>query len=549
MDKYLLKNDLPIVLTRPGLLNEGSVPAAGTGTTGTGSAAGAATARITPLEEDLYWNGQKVEVQFVEEKADDSSQPSYYRMRNAGSSDPWKRVDINELSNHPPDTPEVPPPEPPPSSEPANTAGAGQAATPPDSPSSDTEGDAIQWDGSTYVYRQSDNARVPYARTQVGSFALEWVKVEGQWVPADPQVYGAEQNPNIPAEGLWDGRSFVTDKNGNRYPVVASFDGVSPDQVYVNGNWVTFSAEKFTRRAPIEPEHEPIESNQAATAVEAEPQPAAGAEGGQPTPAPTPAAEEPAPAGEEPAPAGEQPTSAGEQPAAAAQPATRAASSTAPSVTPQKVESVAGDPEKSFLNRSNDGIERLTDTVNNVDNLAGASENLVSRFGTSGDSGVFRGGALYNGFNVLGNMYTNFGTFQRRQDDRKLMMILQQLLFAIMSGNIDAISTALTFIARRGKQTLLEAAGRTIRAMMAFERQQRAINDQIAQLNPKELGTGYAGRLQNLTNDMNMYSANRQAIVNFLRDVKSMSDELENIAKSWQDVHLQQGRRQMMFSA
>lgn len=232
------------------------------------------------------------------------------------------------------------------------------------------------------------------------------------------------------------------------------------------------------------------------------------------------------------------------------------------------------------LQSFNRGVGNAAATIDNVTGLVDAAGNLVSRFYTPSPVGANPYGAGYGGYGAgygafgaspfggtpgvnpfgggfggLGfnlanmNVATNItlGTSSRREEDRKIMMILQQLLQAIMAGNIDAISTALTFISRQGKQTLLDAAGRTVRAMMSFERQQRLINDKIGDLSQDS--PNYASSLQNLTNEMNMYSANRQAIVNFLRDVKSMSDELENISKSWQDVHLQQGRRQMMWSA
>jgi len=121
------------------------------------------------------------------------------------------------------------------------------------------------------------------------------------------------------------------------------------------------------------------------------------------------------------------------------------------------------------------------------------------------------------------------------------------LMHSIASGNIDAISTALIMIARQGKESLRRTALSAIGALQAYERQQSQVTDMMQNLNA-EGNKNYASQLQSLSSRMNMYSSNRQMIVSLLRDVKSMSDELENMSKSYQDTSLQHAKRQMIFA-
>ncbi len=139
------------------------------------------------------------------------------------------------------------------------------------------------------------------------------------------------------------------------------------------------------------------------------------------------------------------------------------------------------------------------------------------------------------------------GINNQREEERAIKAMINQLMMSIAMGNLDAISTALIMIARQGKNTLIKAAFSMTMALQSQEQQQEVITDQMGQLAGTE--TNYASSLQTLNSDMGRLSNNRQMLVNLLRDVKSMSDELDNMAKSWQDVELQQGRRQMVFTA
>ncbi len=197
----------------------------------------------------------------------------------------------------------------------------------------------------------------------------------------------------------------------------------------------------------------------------------------------------------------------------------------------------------------NQGINAVAGTVHSAANVTDALGRLTrssasippnSGFGYGGFGGGygFGGGFGFGGFGPMG-MMGPVGQQDQREESRKITMLLQMLMHAIQAGNTDAIGTALTFIAMRGKKTLLQAAARTVRAMESFERQQQTINNQMANLNA-EGNRNYQSQMMTLTNDMNVYSSNRQAIVNFLRDVKGMVDELDNMDKSWRDVAIRQ---------
>ncbi|MDO8643423.1 MAG: hypothetical protein Q7S00_00455, partial [bacterium] len=70
--------------------------------------------------------------------------------------------------------------------------------------------------------------------------------------------------------------------------------------------------------------------------------------------------------------------------------------------------------------------------------------------------------------------------------------------------------------------------------LVTYERQQRDINRRIAGLNPKS--ERYQSSLTNLNSDMQLIAANRQMVVNSLREITTTNEELENIAKSYLDV-------------
>ena len=167
--------------------------------------------------------------------------------------------------------------------------------------------------------------------------------------------------------------------------------------------------------------------------------------------------------------------------------------------------------------------------------------------GFAGGFGV-AGGGFGGGFNLaLGGFGQGFGFYDQREQDRKLSYIINMLMFSVAAGNIDAISTALIMIARQGKETLRRTAVSALGALQSYERQQSQVADMMQNLNA-DGNPNYASQLQSLSARMNTYSSNRQMIVSLLRDVKSMTDELESMAKSYQDTSLQHQRRQMIFA-
>lgn len=150
----------------------------------------------------------------------------------------------------------------------------------------------------------------------------------------------------------------------------------------------------------------------------------------------------------------------------------------------------------------------------------------------------FGGGTGFGGGIGFGNFLQTFGqTSDLKSQARKMEMMLDQLLHSLMCGNVDAISSILNLESGRAKITLIGAAYMMVKAMKSYQTQQ---DETVAKME-KLVGDGMSAsnatsEFQTMQNKMNEYSMTRQMIVNNLRDVKTMEEEIENQAKSYYDV-------------
>ncbi len=123
-----------------------------------------------------------------------------------------------------------------------------------------------------------------------------------------------------------------------------------------------------------------------------------------------------------------------------------------------------------------------------------------------------------------------------------------RLMHAIRSGDTDAIGQALTIVGLMSRKTLQKTAMLAIRSMSQLQGKMEDNNNQIAGLN-SDGNPQYASQLQFLSNRMQGYNMDRQAIVSLLRQVKAADDEIWNTDKAWKDVHLRQLRQWSTWNA
>ncbi|MBI1910187.1 MAG: hypothetical protein HYS22_08475 [Deltaproteobacteria bacterium] len=187
-----------------------------------------------------------------------------------------------------------------------------------------------------------------------------------------------------------------------------------------------------------------------------------------------------------------------------------------------------GDGYRGFAQNASYDVNLANDALTGV-NSAIESVGGLMYTASGGSMDIFS--SSYGGSYSLGIMS---GMGETRAQQRKIDKMIQQLLQAIASGNSDAIGWLLILVAAQSKKTMLVAAYTIGKHLVAYEKQQRAINHKIAGLNPK--GEHYQSNLTNLNSDMQMIASNRQMIVNSLREITSTNEELENIAKSYLDV-------------
>lgn len=118
-----------------------------------------------------------------------------------------------------------------------------------------------------------------------------------------------------------------------------------------------------------------------------------------------------------------------------------------------------------------------------------------------------------------------------RSNAKKTDKILKQLLQAALSGNWEAIKTALILLDKRASQITIGMGAQTIKAMQFYEKQMNALSDTLGKI--KQQGNPeFQSKLAQINSQMNIYSMNRQAIANFLRDTLTMREEVANLTHS-----------------
>lgn len=114
-----------------------------------------------------------------------------------------------------------------------------------------------------------------------------------------------------------------------------------------------------------------------------------------------------------------------------------------------------------------------------------------------------------------------------RSETRKTEDAIKKLLRAAMSGNYEAIKTCLILLDKKSSQTVISMGTSTIKAMQSYETQMGELSKSMEKLSTQD--PSYNAKLAKINSDMNMYSMNRQAISNFLRDTMSMREEVGNL--------------------
>ena len=113
-----------------------------------------------------------------------------------------------------------------------------------------------------------------------------------------------------------------------------------------------------------------------------------------------------------------------------------------------------------------------------------------------------------------------------QSESKKTDAQIKKLLQAALSGNWEAIKSALILLDKRASTVVMGIGAQTIKAMQFYEKQTAALSSSLGKLKGKE--PDYNARLAKINSDMNLYSMNRQAISNFLRDAMTMREEIAN---------------------
>lgn len=116
-----------------------------------------------------------------------------------------------------------------------------------------------------------------------------------------------------------------------------------------------------------------------------------------------------------------------------------------------------------------------------------------------------------------------------REDARKTDKQIEQLLRAALSGNWEAVKTALILLDKRASQVMVGMGALTVKSMRSYEKYMAGLSAELQRLTGNE--ADYNAQLASINSEMNMYSMNRQAISNFLRDTMSMAETIQNLTK------------------
>ncbi len=158
----------------------------------------------------------------------------------------------------------------------------------------------------------------------------------------------------------------------------------------------------------------------------------------------------------------------------------------------------------------------------------------INGFGGFGGVG-FSGGGGFGGMD-LSNTGFSIGMMggDTRSRGRAIDAMINQLLAAIMMGNVDMIASAITMCNLKAKTTLIGASMHVIQAMQQYDHNMQNISDQMGRIAGE--GPQASGQLAQANARMNQYSMARQALSNNLRDIMSMIEEMGNLEKSLYDV-------------
>jgi len=117
-----------------------------------------------------------------------------------------------------------------------------------------------------------------------------------------------------------------------------------------------------------------------------------------------------------------------------------------------------------------------------------------------------------------------------KQQSKETDKLIKKLLQAAVAGNWDSVKDALIFLDKRANQIIAGIGAQTIKAMQSYEKQMSQLSGTLGKLKGTE--PDYNAKLAKINSDMNMYSMNRQAITNFLRDTMTMREEIGNLTHS-----------------
>lgn len=117
-----------------------------------------------------------------------------------------------------------------------------------------------------------------------------------------------------------------------------------------------------------------------------------------------------------------------------------------------------------------------------------------------------------------------------KSEAKKTDALIKKLLKAALAGNWEAVKVALVLLDKRASIVTIGMGAQTIKAMQNYEKQMSALNSNLGKLKGNE--PDYNAKLAKINSEMNMYSMNRQAIANFLRDTMTMREEIMGLTHS-----------------
>ena len=173
------------------------------------------------------------------------------------------------------------------------------------------------------------------------------------------------------------------------------------------------------------------------------------------------------------------------------------------------------------------GLAALTATDTTSDTTGSVS--ALGTGGTGESGGTGGGSSIASDFSGTG-LAIGRSSYNIKSESKKLDKLIQKLLAAAMSGNWEAIKSALIMLDKRASMTTTQMGAQVIKAMQSYEKQMSGLSKSLGKLKGKE--PDYNARLAKINNEMNLYSLNRQAIANFLRDTLTMREEIANLTHS-----------------